>query len=121
MIALLLDANLSPLTAEYLRNCGYDVVSLYDIGKHTVSDPDVVGLARAQKRIVVTFDQDFGEMYYRQSNAAFGAIVLRTKNQTVEYTNLFLEKVLKIYEERIILNPTTLIIVKEKNIRFVKK
>jgi predicted nuclease of predicted toxin-antitoxin system len=62
---LLLDANLSPETREHLvARHGLDVVDLITRRQAGLSDADVVALAKAEGRVIVTFDLDFGEIYH---------------------------------------------------------
>jgi len=85
MVRLLLDANLSPETAIFLSNVfGFDVVDLISLGLGDLADDEVVAVARRQRRAVVTFDLDFGEIYHRNQLGRFGAIILRLSDQTVE-------------------------------------
>lgn len=88
MNGLLLDANLSPVTAEYLTSSfGLDVVALQTLGLGELNDDEVVRLARGERRVIVTFDLDFGEMFHRSELGLFGVIVLRLQDQTVESVN----------------------------------
>ena len=65
MHKLLLNANLSPETAQVLREkFNFDVVCLLEENIGALSDKDVVEKAKREKRIIVTSDLDFGEMYH---------------------------------------------------------
>ncbi len=119
MIKFLLDANLSPLSAQFLRNLGHDVLSLIESKQHHLKDPEVVRLAIEQERIILTFDQDFGEMYYHQQSGSFGVIVLRIHNQTVESVNRALQQFLSQYQHKLMQNPKSLLIIKPHSVRFV--
>ncbi len=60
MTKLLLDANLSPETREYLIEAfSFDVIDLITENKSGLSDEEIVLLAKKGKRIIVTFDLDF--------------------------------------------------------------
>jgi predicted nuclease of predicted toxin-antitoxin system len=84
----LLDANLSPETAAFLRSTfGYDVVDLLTLGLSGLADREIVAMAKRDARIVITFDLDFGKIYHRWERGRFGVIVLRLEDQTVESTN----------------------------------
>ncbi|MCL4541892.1 MAG: DUF5615 family PIN-like protein [Chloroflexi bacterium] len=85
---LLLDANLSPETAAYLRRrFGFDVIDLISQKLHGLPDAKVVELAKAQQRVIITFDRGFGETYYAHERGAIGVIVLRLKDQAVKTVN----------------------------------
>jgi hypothetical protein len=54
-VKLLLDEMLSPLIAQELRAAGHDVVAVAGDRDHEgMSDPEVMALARAERRAVVT-------------------------------------------------------------------
>lgn len=54
MAKLLLDENLSPRAAIELRGDGHDVVHLRERGRLGISDPEVLELAFAEDRVLVT-------------------------------------------------------------------
>jgi predicted nuclease of predicted toxin-antitoxin system len=84
----LLDANLSPETAEFLRRTfGFDVVDLFALGLSHLTDREIVAMAKREARVVITFDLDFGKIYHRWERGQIGAIVLRLEDQTVESVN----------------------------------
>lgn len=64
MPKLLLDANFSPLTAQYLKMLKYDVKSLLEEGLWNLKDKQVIQLAKEENRAIVTFDYDFAEIWY---------------------------------------------------------
>lgn len=87
----LLDANLSPETAEFLRrHFSFDAVSIFEIQQTHLADPGVVGLAKQESRIVITHDLDFGTLFY-DNDLSFGAIILRLHDQRIESVNAVLE------------------------------
>jgi predicted nuclease of predicted toxin-antitoxin system len=59
MTALLLDQGLAPSAAAALRERGFDVVHVHEIGLSQAEDIDVLTLARNENRICVTLDHDF--------------------------------------------------------------
>lgn len=81
----LVDASLPPALAGTLREAGHDAVFLAEIGSPSASDPEVIELARREKRIIITADSDFstelalaGEsapsiVYYHRTRARRGA------------------------------------------------
>jgi len=88
---LLLDANLSPETAEYLRLLGFDVKCLIEENLGNLNDDEVVHIAIREKRVVITFDLDFGEIYYFAYPKKFNALVMRLSDQRVEFMNSILK------------------------------
>jgi len=120
MFKLLLDANLSPITAEFLRTLKFDVKSLIEEGLYNLEDGEVIELAKREKRVTVTFDSDFSELWYFKEKGKIGIIHLRLKDQTVENVNLILKD---LFVKSKLINKKTvneLIIVKEKSFRVIK-
>ena len=120
MFKLLLDANLSPITAEFLRTLKFGVKSLIEEGLYNLEDGEVIELAKREKRVTVTFDSDFSELWYFKEKGKIGIIHLRLKDQTVENVNLILKD---LFVKSKLINKKTvneLIIVKEKSFRVIK-
>jgi predicted nuclease of predicted toxin-antitoxin system len=69
-VKFLLDVPVGREIAEWLREQGYDVSEVRTI------DLAILRLARAQNRIVVTTDKDFGELAVRQGEAHRGIVRL---------------------------------------------
>ena len=64
----LLDANLSPKSAEFLReNFLFDAISLITESLHYIPDKEIAALASRGKRIIITLDLDFGKLYHTQN------------------------------------------------------
>ena len=122
MIRFLLDANIPPSTADFLTSLGYDTKSLLAEKLGPISDEKVVKLGKRQKRMIITHDLDFGEIYHFREEGKIGILILRLKDKTVESVNRILEKFLKskIIEKRklekslIILNETSFRVYKER-------
>lgn len=93
MSKFLLDANLSPLTAGYLVQVhGIDAVHVRDLRPATISDEEIVALAKAEGRVILTFDTDFGEIYHFRERGTIGVVVLQLRDQTVESVNRILDR-----------------------------
>lgn len=94
MAKFLLDANLSHETAKFLRHLGFDVQSVSEEGLGGILNVQVARLAYTRKRVLITFDLDFGEMYHFGKFRG-GVIILRLRDQTVESVNKILASFLK--------------------------
>lgn len=64
---LLANENIPLDSVRSLRNGGHDVVSISERSPG-ISDEDVIRIARAENRIIVTFDRDYGELVFRRGS-----------------------------------------------------
>lgn len=120
MIKFLLDANLSPTTSKYLVKLGFNSKSITQERLGYLEDAEIIKLAKKEKRIIITFDLDFGEIYHQKESDTVGIIVLRLENQTLENVNFVLQQFLDKNIDRLENNLKSLIVIKKGNIRFVK-
>ena len=119
MVKLLLDANLSPKTRKYLEDkFNFNVIDLITENKYGLSDDDVIKLAKKKKRVIITFDHDFGEIYYFSERGKVGIIVLRINSQTVESVNKVLDKFFQKEAKNIDLEKS-LVVIDENKIRII--
>jgi len=89
---LLLDENLSPITAGFLQaTFGYEVrrISFRALGRR-LEDGEISDLARREGRFIVTFDLEFGEHFISCLFRPPGVIVLRLRDQRPERVNALL-------------------------------
>ncbi|MBI2515184.1 DUF5615 family PIN-like protein [Candidatus Wolfebacteria bacterium] len=115
----LLDANLSPETANFLRSLGFDVKSLIEERLGDLHDWAVAEMAKKEKRILLTLDLDFGEMYYFAAKKTFGVIVLRLEDQRVQIVNKILSRFLEMYGAELERRGKNLFILRETEVRVV--
>jgi predicted nuclease of predicted toxin-antitoxin system len=114
---LLLDANFGPRTATFLSHrFGFDASSVIGRGLGHLSDEVVVALAMRERRVIVTFDLDFGEIFHRRAHGRFGVIVVRTRDQTVEAVNQLLESFFSTEAPSIVLDQA-LVVLGERRLR----
>jgi predicted nuclease of predicted toxin-antitoxin system len=73
----LLDMNLPPAMADWLRSRGHDAVHVREIGLAHLPDREVFARAAEDGRIVVTFDLDFGEIVGLAGATGSGVVLLR--------------------------------------------
>lgn len=81
-----------------LRDHGYDIIS---IGEEYsgVSDEYVMHLAQSEKRIIITFDRDYGELIYKYNfKPPKGVIYLRLNHYTPEEPGNIVEKLFRDYK-----------------------
>ncbi len=72
---ILADENIGRGVIRALRAVGYDVLSVLE-SKPGLSDTEVLSMAQAQERVVITQDKDFGELAVRGGLPARSGIVL---------------------------------------------
>ena len=119
MLKLLLDANISPKTRRYLeKKFDFNVIDLITENKYGMTDEQVIKFAKKEGRVIITFDLDFGEIYYFSESGKVGIIVLRLGDQTVESVNRVLDKFFQ--EEAGSINlGKSLVVIDESKIRIV--
>ena len=74
---LLADENIPRLVVEFICSRGHDAIWVGEVAPG-IRDRAVLSLATAQKRTLITFDTDFGELVFRLGlDAPFGIILFR--------------------------------------------
>ncbi len=83
----LIDENVSGSVIRYLRDQGHDVVCVADenVG---MKDERILELAINTKRIILTYDTDFGDLVFRDRKPHGGIVLVRLR---VDNTNLHVE------------------------------
>jgi predicted nuclease of predicted toxin-antitoxin system len=87
---------------------------------YQLPDEEVVELAKAEGRIIITLDKDFGEIYSLPGRGKIGVIVLRLRDETVESVNKTLFTFFTEQAAAIDL-ATSLVVIEEDTIRTVLK
>ena len=89
----LTDENIPLEVVFALKQEGINVISLSEL-RPRLEDKDVLKLTNKEKRVLITFDTDFGELIFKQQLTSHGVILLRIHPQTVEYIIAILNKAL---------------------------
>jgi predicted nuclease of predicted toxin-antitoxin system len=84
--SLLCDQNLHTDVIAHLRNEGFDVVSVADLGLQGTDDLTLIRLAYQQQRVVITHDPDFGTLAILQREPIVGILFLRPGHIRAEFT-----------------------------------
>jgi len=121
MLRFLLNANISSETADFLNSLGCDAKTVAQFDLEKAEDIEIAEKAVREKRILITMDLDFGEIFYFAVKEKIWIIVLKIRDQTVESVNKHLEWLLKtkILEKKEFQN--TLMIVEEGIIKVRRK
>lgn len=85
-LRLLLDENIGRAVALRLRKSSWDAASILEESPG-IEDTEILKKATKEKRIVVTLDQDFGALIFRDSNKHVGVLLLRLGKESSE--NIF--------------------------------
>jgi predicted nuclease of predicted toxin-antitoxin system len=75
MLHLLADENIPASALAALRARGHDVQSIREDAPGS-SDDEVLRRAISEKRLLLTFDKDFGELVFRKGRDASSGVVL---------------------------------------------
>jgi predicted nuclease of predicted toxin-antitoxin system len=78
----LADMGISQSTVQALRNVGHDAVHLREQGLQRLIDVAILDKARQEKRIVLTFDLDFGELLAVGLHDSPSVVIFRLHNAT---------------------------------------
>jgi predicted nuclease of predicted toxin-antitoxin system len=82
-LKLLLDQNLSPATAQFLKDLGLEAYDIRERGLSGASDEQIYAHAAKESLTLVTFDITFSRRYIADRDLA-GLILLRLHPQTTE-------------------------------------
>lgn len=81
---LLANENFPKASVLKLRSLGYDITSIGE-DNPSISDQSVMEIAQAERRIILTFDRDYGELIYKYHyKPEQGVIYLRLESYTPE-------------------------------------
>jgi predicted nuclease of predicted toxin-antitoxin system len=91
---LLLDQGLPRSTTTILRERGYDVVHVAEIGLREADDTEIIDYARKQGQIIITLDGDFHALLKVGAYSAPSVIRLRVEGLRGEAVAELVEQVL---------------------------
>lgn len=76
----LADMGVHRLVVDWLVQQGHEVDHLGDLGLNKLPDPQIFDKAAAERRVVLTFDLDFGEITAYARGKRAGVILFRLHN-----------------------------------------
>jgi len=112
----LVDECSGPAVAEWLREQGHQVFSVYDESRG-MGDEDVIQMAFRENRILITNDKDFGEKVYRERHPHKGVVLLRLDDERAVVKKQVLKWLLDGFSERL---AGQFVVVTEKSVRFAR-
>jgi len=83
-LKFLIDANMPRLITRSLVALGYDVVDIRDVERPGIADECISEIARQEGRVILTRDQDFGNVLLYPPGLHSGIVVLKTRAQSSE-------------------------------------
>lgn len=88
------DAGISPRTVEFLTQLGHEALHVRTLGLQRAPDHEIVDRARADDRVALTFDLDFGEILALGVLDKPSVILFRLADERAESVNRRLSAVL---------------------------
>ncbi len=112
----LIDNALSPLFSEEMRQKGYDVLHVRDVGMQSSSDEDIFDFAQKEGRIIVTADTDFGTILALRREA-FPSVIIFRKTQYLKPLQLISLLLVNLPQVTESLEEGSVVIIEDKRIR----
>ena len=111
----LADMGISPCVVEELRQKGHDAVHLAEQGLNRMVDGDILQKARAEERVLLTHDLDFGELLAASGGKLPSVIIFRLKDMRAPNVSKHLFSIIKGQSEA--LNQGAVLSVTEQRVR----
>ena len=89
----LADENIPLEVVDKLKKDGVDIISA-SVVNPGISDEAILSLAKSKRRILITFDTDFGKLIFNGKKENCGVILLRFIPQTIGFIYSMIRKVL---------------------------
>lgn len=112
----LVDECSGPKLANWLKNEGYEVFSVYDQARGS-DDEKLIKKAFHENWILITNDKDFGDKVFREKRQHHGIIFLRLKDERAQIKIETTKNLLKKYKAQLHNNFT---VVSETKVRFAR-
>jgi predicted nuclease of predicted toxin-antitoxin system len=99
-LRFLVDVNVGLAVADSLQNSGHDVTFAGDVDWR-MPDTDMLSLAEAEQRIVLTMDTDFGELVYHSRQPHTGVLLLRVPGANREEKIRVVQEIVSRYGDQL--------------------
>ena len=113
----LVDECTGPAVANWLRQQGHEVFSVYDQARG-LGDGRIIQRAVEEDWILITNDKDFGERVFRDGRLHRGVILLRLQDERAVSKIGVISHLLQQYSDRI---PNAFIVASERRVKFAKR
>jgi predicted nuclease of predicted toxin-antitoxin system len=107
-VRFLIDADVYGATRALLAAQGHDLLYANSTGISNPRDIELLKEARAQNRIMITRDRDFGNLVFAQ-HFKTGVIYLRMDPGTIQSVHTELLRILSLYDETRLLGSFTVV------------
>jgi predicted nuclease of predicted toxin-antitoxin system len=97
----LLDESVDYPLASFVRSLGHDTTAIAHDYPFALKDTEVLGIATAEQRVLITNDKDFGELIFRRRLPHAGVILFRLKHEDLEIKRHWLNHVLDHYADQL--------------------
>ena len=97
---LLIDVGVGKKVEEWMKNLQYDTKTIRDIDPR-MPDVEILKIAVAEKRLLITMDKDFGELVYKSGWSYSGVLLLRLEDESTAEKIKVLETILSNYASKI--------------------
>jgi predicted nuclease of predicted toxin-antitoxin system len=98
---LLLDESADFPLATFLSELNHDVTVVARDYPYALTDQEVLAIAYAEQRILITNDRDFGELIFRQRLSHRGVILFRLGEESLSTKSARLQHVLTNHSEEL--------------------
>jgi predicted nuclease of predicted toxin-antitoxin system len=115
-VRFIVDESTGPAVAEWLREQGHEVFSVYDEARG-MGDEDIIKKAATENWILMTNDKDFGEKVYRERRPHKGVVLLRLDDERASVKIKTIKQMLESYADRL---RGHFVVVTENSIRFAR-
>jgi len=99
-LKFLVDVGVSKKVEKWLAENGYDVKAVRDLNPKA-KDSEILHLAVAESRMVITMDKDFGELVYNSGMKHSGVLILRLEDANGAQKIEIVKKILSEYAGKI--------------------
>jgi predicted nuclease of predicted toxin-antitoxin system len=111
----LADMGVATRIVEWLRAQGHDATHLRDEGFQRMTDRDIFRKAATERRILLTFDLDFGEILALSRESAVSVVLFRLHNTSTPHVIERLKVALDQTKE--VLEASSMLVVEESRLR----
>lgn len=112
----LVDECTGPRVAQWLREQGHDVFSVYEEARGS-DDDSIIQKACDENWILITNDKDFGEKVFRGQHSHHGIVFLRLGDNRASNKIEVISKLLGAYSDKL---ADQFVVVTESRVRFAK-